>query len=241
MKFYYDLHIHSALSPCGDVDMTPNNIVNMALINQLDIIAVSDHNSCKNLEPVSQVAKQNGLVFIAAMELETAEEIHVLCLFPTVEKAMLFENEVVAPSLADIKNDERIFGRQQILDAQDNEIGTDDRYLINATSITIDEIYNLVNDYDGVAIPAHIDKQTKSLISVLGMTDASMGFKTFELSKNVSDDFTKTQFSLKDMPYKYIYNSDAHYLQDIFERENCHFFEFDERPSPEILIKMLKE
>ena len=82
MKYYYDLHIHSALSPCGDEDMTPNNIVNMSVLNGLDIIALSDHNTCKNVRAVSEVARRAGILFIPGMELETAEEIHVLCLFP---------------------------------------------------------------------------------------------------------------------------------------------------------------
>ena len=241
MKLYYDMHIHSALSPCGDEDMTPNNIVNMALLNELDIIALSDHNTCGNLRPVKQLAEQNGLVFVPAMELETAEDIHILCLFPSVEIAENFESEVVAPALPDIKNDEKIFGKQQILDTQDVEIGIDSRFLINATSITVDEVYRIVDSYGGVAIPAHVDKQTKSLVSVLGMTDPSMGFKTFELSKKAPADFGDTQFSFKGMNYKYIHNSDAHYLQDIFDRENAHFFEFETTPTPEIIIKMLKD
>ena len=125
MKYYYDLHIHSALSPCGDEDMTPNNIVNMSLLNGLDIIALSDHNTCKNVRAVSEVARRAGILFIPAMELETAEEIHVLCLFPSVDAAELFEREIVSPALPDIANNESIFGRQQILDENDNETGTD--------------------------------------------------------------------------------------------------------------------
>lgn len=235
------MHIHSALSPCGDADMTPNNIVNMALLNELDIIAVSDHNTCGNLRPIQKLAEANGLVFVPGMELETAEEIHVLCLFECIESAENFENEVVAPALPDIKNNERIFGRQQILDTEDNETGVDERYLINATSVSVDNVYELVSRYGGVAIPAHIDKQTKSLISVFGMVDPTSGFSAFELSKNAAQDYTDTQFSLKGKNYKYIYNSDAHYLQDIFERGKNNFFEFDSRPDVKNIIKMLKD
>lgn len=227
MKYFYDLHIHSALSPCGDEDMTPNNIVNMAMINGLDIIALSDHNTCKNVRAVSNIAKKAGIVFLPGMELETAEEIHVLCLFPDVDSAERFEREAVSPALPDIPNNERIFGRQQILDENDNETGTDGRYLINATSITIDRVADIVQSFGGIAVPAHIDKQTKSLISVLGMVDKSMGFKIFELSANVSEDFTDTQFSLKDADYFYIHDSDAHYLADIADNTGRNYLETD--------------
>lgn len=239
MKYYYDLHIHSALSPCGDDDMTPNNIVNMAMLNELNIIALSDHNTCKNVMATKKAAENAGLIFIAGMELETAEEIHVLCLFSDVESALSFDREVVEPALADIKNNEKIFGRQVILDEFDDEVGTDDRYLINATSIPIDSVDDIIKNYNGVAIPAHIDKQTKSLISVLGMADESMGFKTFELSKNAPDDYADTQFSLKGRNYNYIHDSDAHYLYDIAEKGKNNYFEFDSPPTAKDIVKIL--
>ncbi len=241
MRFYYDLHIHSLLSPCGDDDMTPNNIVNMSLINELDIIALSDHNTCANTPAVSALAEDAGLIFLAGVEVETAEEIHVLCLFPCVENALSFEKEVLRPSLPDIKNNERIFGTQIIMDENDEKIGSDDRYLINATTVDFDHIRALADNYGGVAVPAHIDKQTKSVISMLGMVDKSMGFNTFELSKNAPADYSETEFSLKGMGYNYIHDSDAHYLTDISERGEYNFFEFDTRPTPAQIIQFIKE
>ena len=240
MKYYYDLHIHSALSPCGDDDMTPNNIVNMALINELDIIALSDHNTCVNVVSTAKVAEKAGVIFIPAMELETAEEIHVLCLFPDTDNAIAFETDIVRPALPDIKNNEKIFGKQVFYDEFDNENGREDRYLINATSISIDNISCLAEQYGGLAIPAHIDKHTKSLISVFGMVDESMGFEIFELSKNVHPEFTNTQFSLKGKNYHYINDSDAHYLYDIAERGASNYFEFDTKPTSQNIIEMLK-
>lgn len=237
MKFWYDFHIHTSLSPCGDNDMTPNNIVNMALLNELDIIAVSDHNTCKNLRSVEKVADAAGLIFLPGMELETAEEIHVLCLFGCVENAIKFENEVVVPALPPVKNNERIFGRQVLYDELDNEIGIEDRYLINATTIGIDAVWSLVRDYGGIAIPAHIDKQTKSLISVLGMTDVSMNFRVFELSKNAPENYQDNQFSLKGMDYGYISNSDAHYLYDIADKTDKNFLIFDKKPTASEIIE----
>ena len=241
MRFYYDLHIHSVLSPCGDNDMTPNNIVNMSLLNELDIIALSDHNTCANVPAVSELAEKAGLVFIPAVEVETMEEIHVLCLFPTVEDALRFEDDVLRNSLPDVKNDERIFGEQIVMDVNDEPVCKDDRYLINATTIDIDNIAKLVDGFGGVAVPAHIDKSTKSLISMLGMADRSMGFNTFELSKNAPENYAQNEFSLKNENYGYIYDSDAHYLTDIFERGGRNFFEFDSAPTPVQIIKLIKE
>ncbi len=241
MRFYYDLHIHSVLSPCGDDDMTPNNIVNMSLLNELDIIALSDHNTCGNVAVVSELAKKAGLVFLPAVEVETMEEIHVLCLFTTVEDALRFDEEVLHPSLADIENDERIFGKQIVMDINDEPVSIDKRYLINATTIDIDNIVKLVDRYNGVAVPAHIDKSTKSLISMLGMVDRSMGFNTFELSKNAPSNYPQSEFSLKNENYFYIYDSDAHYLTDIFERGERNFFEFDTVPTPAQIVKFIKE
>ncbi len=241
MRFYYDLHIHSVLSPCGDDDMTPNNIVNMSLLNELDIIALSDHNTCGNVAVVSELAENAGLVFLPAVEVETMEEIHVLCLFPSVDNALNFENEVLRPALPDIENDERIFGKQIVMDINDEPVFSDKRYLINATTIDIDNIGGLVDKFGGVAVPAHIDKSTKSLISMLGMADKSMGFNTFELSKNAPENYVENEFSLKEENYGYIHNSDAHYLTDIFERGEHNFFEFDTVPTPQKIINFLKE
>ena len=109
MKIRYDLHIHSALSPCGDADMTPNNIVNMALICGLDMIAVSDHNTAGNVDAVMKVGQTAGITVVPAMEVETMEEIHVLCLFPTLESLLDFEQNVIFNALPPIKNKVEIF------------------------------------------------------------------------------------------------------------------------------------
>ncbi len=239
MKYYYDFHIHSALSPCGDDDMTPNNIVNMAMLNGLDIIALSDHNCCKNVRVTAELAARAGLVFLPGMELETAEEIHILCLFENADAAERFDREAVLPALPPVKNNEEIFGRQQIFDTEDNEVDTDPRFLINATTITVNEIAPLVKKYGGVAVPAHIDKDTKSLISVLGMTDESLGFHAYELSKNAPDGYEKTQFSLKGLNCVYVHDSDAHYLYDIAEAGGKNFIEAENKPSPREILRFL--
>lgn len=239
MELRYDLHIHSALSPCGDGDMTPNNIVNMAMICELDMIAVADHNTTGNVEAVMQVGKNAGITVVPAMELETAEEIHVLCLFPTLQAARSFEEEQVKPALPLIDNDPRIFGVQQLMNEEDRVIGEDPRYLINATAISLDGLAELVHSYGGVAVPAHIDKQTKSLVGNFGMVGEYMGFRSFELSRNLPESFLVATPGLGKRPYRYIHDSDAHYLQDIGEHSGENLVDLPEN-SAESLIKYLR-
>lgn len=240
MHYYYDLHIHSALSPCGDDDMTPNNIVNMAALGGLDIIAISDHNTCGNLLAAKAVADKAGIMLVPAMELETAEEIHVLCLFASIEGALAFESEQVAPSLADIPNNPDIFGRQILMDSMDNIVGYDPRYLLNATGISIEGLFGLVKRYGGIAVPAHIDKQTKSILSVFGIVERQMGFTCLELSKNAGPDFVLATPCLKGENYNYIYNSDAHYLGDIFENTGRNYIELEKLDMAAFLNKILQ-
>ncbi len=238
MTVRYDLHIHSALSPCGDPDMTPNNIVNMAMICGLDMIAVADHNTTGNIEAVMSVGERAGITVVPAMELETAEEIHVLCLFPTAEKARAFDREVVKPSLPPVENDVKIFGNQFLMDEEDRIIGEETRYLLNATEISIDDLPTLIQKYNGVAVPAHIDKSTKSLVGNFGMVGEYMGFSSFELSRNLPEGFIDATPGLGSRSYRYIHNSDAHYLQDIGEHSGDNLLDLTKN-APEDLIKFL--
>ena len=112
VKLSYDLHLHSCLSPCGDDDMLPSNIVGMAALKGLDVIAITDHNSCKNCPAVIKLAEAYGVIAIPGMEICTSEEVHVLCLFSTLEKAMAFD-EYVHVRIPPFPNDEIIFGKQQ--------------------------------------------------------------------------------------------------------------------------------
>lgn len=223
MRVYYDLHLHSCLSPCGDEDMTPNNMVNMAKLSGLDVIAISDHNTTGNAPAFLKVAESVGITAFPAMELETAEEIHVLCLFYDLNSAERFDREVVSPSLPPIKNRIDIFGHQLIMDAQDKIIREEERYLINATSITIDALPTLIEQYGGIAVPAHIDKNTKSMLSMFGTIDKNMGYRMFELSKNVPADFVQLHPEIADCFF--LYDTDAHYLQDVGENEGRNFFD----------------
>lgn len=235
MKAYYDLHIHSALSPCGDMDMTPNNIVNMALLKELDVIAVSDHNSALNLSALISCARDSRLLVIPAMEVESAEEVHLLCLFPTLETIQPF-CEIISQNLPQIKNRVEIFGEQVIFDEMDHKIGEVDNLLVTATRLSIEEVKKLCDQYGGVMIPAHVDKSSYSILSNLGFISPDLSIATVEVSKNLP--LVEAKKQLKQIePYRVISNSDAHYLWDISERE--YYLELPEL-SAEAVIGALK-
>ena len=146
MRYYYDLHIHSCLSPCGDNDMTPDSIAGMGELNKLDIMALTDHNTLKNCPAFFKAAYRHGIIPVAGTELTTAEDIHAVCLFPTLSGAMEFE-KVLENRRIKIKNRPDIFGEQRITDENDNITGYDDYLLINATSFSLEEVPQAVEKY----------------------------------------------------------------------------------------------
>ncbi len=234
MKYSVDLHIHSALSPCADKEMTPNNIVNMALVKSLDIIALTDHNSGLNLEAVSKCAKKNGLLFIPGMEVETSEEVHLICLLPDLKCAAELHRHVYK-ALPAIQNREDIFGTQLILDENDQCIGRESRMLITATKLTVNDVFLLVRQLGGAVIPAHVDRPSYSMISNLGMIPEDLGIIYLEISRSC-DKYAFRALKPELDSFRLIKSSDAHYLGDILERESR--LELKER-SPQALIRAL--
>lgn len=215
---YYDFHIHSALSPCGDKDMTPNNIVNMAAIIGLDAIAISDHNSVGNVRAAMKVGEQVGVKVLAGMEVETAEEIHVLTLYETIEAAEEVAKKVYE-ALPDIKNRPEIFGNQYYMDEDDNIIGEEEKLLISPTTIQVEDLIDMVKSVGGIYFPAHVDRHSYSILTNLGFIPEELKIDGIEISKKV-DDVEAYLDSRPDLKgYKVLRNSDAHYLEDIANRE----------------------
>jgi len=238
MNLYYDLHIHSGLSPCGDEDMTPNNIVNMALIKELDCIAVTDHNSCGNVKAVMDAARDTGLLVIPGMEVETAEEVHMLCLFPDINSAFLIWKKV-EENLLDIPLKEKIFGRQVFYNENDEETGYYDKLLITATKIDLYTLFRLVRDAGGVAIPAHVDRGSNSILSNLGLIPPDLDINLVEFSRMAEpESYLLKHKKLFPENVRYLCNSDAHYLGDINERK--HYLRIDGPAEAWAVIEKLK-
>ena len=218
MKAFYDLHIHSCLSPCGDMDMTPNNLVNMAKLLGLYVIALTDHNTSLNCAAAMKVGEEVGLLVIPGMELTTAEDIHAVCLFPTLKAALSF-SEYVDANRVKVRNKAEIYGRQVIMDENDSEIGEIEHLLIPASFIGISEAYCKAKEFGGICYPAHIDRDSLSILSVLGEIDPNCGFKTAELADITKLDVLKKQHPiLNDM--NIITCSDAHYLENMKDAAN---------------------
>lgn len=211
--------------------MLPSNIVGMAALKELDVIAVTDHNTCKNCPAVMELAEAYGVLAVPGMELTTEEEVHVLCLFPALENAMEWSG-FVHGKLPGIKNEPDIFGKQQIVDSDDNIIGEEELLLIPATEISFDEVSGLVDKYGGIAIPAHIDKSSYSLISNLGFIPPESVFRCAEVKHTgLLDELMEKHPYLKTC--NIISDSDAHYLENI--NEPIHFLEAEGKTAAAIL------
>ena len=216
--------------------MTPANIIGMAMLKELDVIAVTDHNSCKNCPAVLKLADENHMIAIPGMELCTLEEVHVICLFEELEDAQRF-GQYVSSKMFPILNKEKIFGRQEICDEEDHIIGTEPYLLINATDISFDSLKALMKEFHGVAIPAHIDKASNSLLSNLGFIPPDADFACAEI-KNLD----KLHELRKQNPYleqcNIITNSDAHYLEHINEPVN--FLYVESKSRKDILTALIR-
>lgn len=217
MKLYYDLHLHSCLSPCGDNDMTPYNLVNMAKIFGYDIIALTDHNSCKNCESAMKIGEKIGITVVPGMELCTSEEIHNVCLFPTLHKAMEFSDYIYS-TLPPVKNKEKIFGEQLVMDCEDGILQREEILLTTASSVSISELDKLVEKFEGVCYPAHIDRNSYSIISALGDFPPEVESRCFELTPNArAEEYLEKYPATKGKLI--IRSSDAHYLENMREPE----------------------
>lgn len=210
MNTYVDLHIHSCLSPCGDEGMTPNNLSHMAKLKGLQLIAVSDHNTAKNLPAVAAVCERVGVKLLPAMELTTREEVHMLAYFPDVKTACAF-SERIYPYLPDIQNRPEFFGRQLIMDDQDEIIGEEPKLLLQALDIPIDELTAMIREAGGLAVPAHVNRGSNGLLNVLGFLSGDEDYAALEVDKSLD---------CPRLPKRFLelHASDAHRLEDIFER-----------------------
>lgn len=211
MKLFFDLHLHSCLSPCGDDDMTPANLAAMCALAGLDIAALTDHNSTRNCPAFCEAAARNGLLAVPGMELTTREEVHVVCLFPDLSAAEAFCAYVYA-RLPGYANNRALFGPQIVMDAQDGVLDEETRPLAAAADIGLYEVAGLIARYGGIAYPAHIDRPSFSVLSNLGVWDPGMGFSLAELSHNCPAGLTKRP-DLTGL--RFVTASDAHMLEQV--------------------------
>ncbi len=236
-KYYYDFHLHSCLSPCGDDDSTPNNIIGMGVLAGLNIMALTDHNTCKNCPAFFAAAKKHGIIPVAGMELTTAEDIHVVCLFEHIDDAMRFDSEVEKHRIL-FPNRVDVYGEQLIMDGDDKVIGVEENLLSNATTITVEQCPSLVEKFGGICYPAHIDRTANGIIATLGIMPEIKGFDCVEFHDASKVEEYSQKYNLEGK--KVVIGSDAHYLWDIRDKEN-YFMLQDEPYSSAFVRKKLFE
>ncbi|MCK9251785.1 MAG: PHP domain-containing protein [Eubacteriales bacterium] len=220
MKCFYDLHIHSALSPCAEKDMTPQNIVAMARLKGLGAIAVTDHQSSANCAAVMEASRDlAGPVVIPGLEIESSEEIHLLCLLPGLHEAQQMQR-VVRAALPARLNRPDIFGTQLLLDRHDRITGEETCLLLQACSLDCQTLALQVRNLGGVLIPAHVDRDAYSMLQTLGAIPADFPTAWLEFtSPDAARDCLGRHPALA--AYRPLYNSDAHRLGDIAEARFC--------------------
>lgn len=210
-RYAFDLHLHSCLSPCGGEDNTPANLAGMCALAGLEVVALTDHNTIGNCAAFCRAAEHYGLLALPGMELTTAEEAHVVCLFPGLAAAEAF-GALVREKLPPIQNNPAVFGPQTYMDEEDRILGEETAFLAGAASIGIYEAAALAASFGGVAYPAHIDRPSFSLLANLGLWDPAMGFPVAEVSKHCPPDL----FDRPDLKgLTHFDGSDAHYLDQI--------------------------
>jgi len=214
MQFYKtDLHLHTVLSPCGGLEMSPSSVIEKVKESGLDIIAITDHNSLKNCDAYIAKGEEAGIVVFPGVEIQTAEEIHLIGIFPDLEHALLFDAKVFN-SLLPVQNNPDFFGDQVIIDKDENILGMEERALINSSLWSLNEAVDAVIEYGGFCFPAHVDATAYSLLGQLGFIPPDLNFKTLGISAKCKVVRLKTNFPLVEK-YQLIRNSDSHYLEQI--------------------------
>lgn len=207
-----DLHIHTCLSPCAELDMHPKALVQKALEKKLDIIAISDHNASASVQYVLAASAGKNISVIPAMEITSSEEVHLLAYFRTLADLKKLQ-EIIDRHLFG-KNDEDRFGVQAVVNELGEVEGINEQLLIGATDLSIDELVDYIHRFEGLAVPAHIDRESFSLLSQLGFIDESAHYDALEISRLTG--IRQGRLKYGDLAqYSFLTSSDAHFIKDI--------------------------
>ena len=208
-----DLHIHSVLSPCGDLQMSPNAVMKKAYKKNLDLIAITDHNSIDNCKVYHHVASKFGINLLYGIEIQTAEEIHVIALFDDFDTVAKFA-KIIYDSLLPVANDPEFFGDQVVIDANENIVRFENKALINSSMLTLEEIAGIAEEHDAFIFPAHVDAASYSIIGQLGIIPDNLNFHACGITAKADPQNLITMYPQL-ANFTLIKNSDAHYLDDI--------------------------
>lgn len=211
-KYRAELHVHTVLSPCADIEMIPPLIVSEALDHRLDIVAITDHNASANVPAVQQAAAGSRLTVIPGIELQTAEEVHLLCLFDCWEDLQHFQKKV-DQALPERENDPEFFGEQFVVDKTGDFLYREKRLLLNSCRLDYASAVQLAHKFGGLAIPAHIDRRAFGLLANLGFLPAEPKIDAVEISRHTTREAMLAQHpEIAGIPM--LQGGDVHYLPD---------------------------
>jgi predicted metal-dependent phosphoesterase TrpH len=210
--FNCDLHVHTCLSPCAELDMHPMALVQKALEANLDMIAICDHNSSANVPYVINAAKTCKLKILPGMEITTSEEVHLLAIFDSLSSLTLLQ-KIIDQHLPG-ENDEERFGVQAIVNENGEVEGINNQLLIGATDLSLDTLIGYIHQFDGLAIAAHIDRESFSVLSQLGFIDDNAGFDALEITHLTGFDQARIKYQ-ELCKYSFVVSSDSHFIKDL--------------------------
>jgi len=211
-KFRADLHVHTVLSPCAEVEMIPPLIVQKALEKNIDLIAITDHNASANVRAVQKAAQETNLTVLPGMEVQSREDVHLLTIFETIEELETWQTEV-DHALPDLPNQPDFFGEQFVVDETGNFIRNEPRLLLTSTSLSIDEIFVRVKELGGLVIPAHVERTAYGLLPTLGLISENWQLLALEISRRTTPEKAAVIFpELRQYPL--IQSGDVHRLDE---------------------------
>ncbi len=220
--FVAELHCHTVLSPCAEVEMIPPLIVETALERGINLLAITDHNASANIRAVQRVAYGNGLTVLPGMEVQTREEVHLLCLFDTLEQSAAWQS-IVNQHLPPLENDIEHFGEQFVVDETGEFIRRETQLLLTSASLSLEDAIGRVRALGGLAIPAHVNRPAFGLIANLGFVPVEVQIDALEVSRHLNvTDAVKKFPQIKGYPL--VQGGDAHRLDEflganVFELE----------------------
>lgn len=217
MRFFKgDLHIHTCLSPCADLEMSPKNIIKEAKAKEIEILGISDHNSAENTEPAIELGKENGILVLPGMEITTKEEVHILGIFGDLEGALSLQR-IIYENLPDLEGD-KFLEEQPVVDEEENVLGFCKKSLFYAVNLKIEEIVEKIHQFGGIAIASHIDREVFSIIGQLGFIPEGLKLEGLEVAFDL-----KKEYETYNLPL--IRSSDSHFLKEIGQRHTKFYME----------------
>jgi PHP family Zn ribbon phosphoesterase len=211
--FRADLHVHTVLSPCADTEMIPPLIVEEAVQRGIELIAITDHNASANIESVQKASRGTNLHILPGVELQTSEEVHVLCLFDELDQVRSFQ-QVIDSTLPDQENNIDFFGEQFVVDETGDFIRREDRLLLTSTTLSLNAAWQHVNALGGLLIPAHVNRKAFGLFQVLGFVPSDTPIEVLEISTQITSEQARSRYP-SIMDHALVQDGDAHFLEDI--------------------------